>query len=278
MKLYVAFLGIGMAIFTSMAWAADLPRKSEHDERVRYVIYKTDDVAVINVRRGVVTRLILEEGERILHSGTGFSAQCNRDELEWCIRADKDSNQIWVKPRRGATHNNLELATNRRDYSIRFNVLPDVKKGVHRGEDMYRVIFQYPKSPYAKVAIEREKSELNTRLAMRPRIRNADYSVEVLAGGEYIQPTLVFDDGRFTYFRFPNSREMPAPFAIGADGQEVRVNFNIDGDLMVVHRIAPRFVLRLGKAVAGIWNEVYDHDGVATDNGTVVPDVYRATR
>ena len=126
--------------------------------------------------------------------------------------------------------------------------------------------------------MEREKTELNTRLAMRPRIRNADYSVEVLAGGEYIQPTLVFDDGRFTYFRFPNSREMPAPFAIGADGQEVRVNFNIDGDLMVVHRIAPRFVLRLGEAVAGIWNEIYDHDGVATDNGTVVPDVYRATR
>ena len=75
--------------------------------------------------------------------------------------------------------------------------------------------------------------------------------------------------------RFPNSRELPAPFVIGADEQEARVNFHMDGDLLVLHKIAPRVVLRLGDAVVGIWNDAYDADGVATPKGVVVPDVQR---
>lgn len=297
MKRLVACL-IAACTATAMpaASAADLPRKSAADARVRYVTYSPDDVVVVNVRRGVVTRIVLEAGERIVQSGTGFAASCERDELEWCIRADRDTSQVWVKPRTGATHNNLELATSLRDYSIRFHVLPDgtTAPKARNADEMYRVIFQYPVRPLpvpaallADPADEgamaagpplEEAATVAARLAARPVARNGRYSMQVLGGGALVAPALVFDDGRFTYFRFPNNREVPAPFVVGADGGETRVNFHVDGDLMVIHRVAPRFVLRLGDAVVGIWNDAYDPDGVAAPRGVVVPDVVRAVK
>lgn len=284
MKPVMSVLIIALA---SSALAGDLPRKSPNDARVRYVTYKADDVVVVNVRRGVVTRITLEGDEKITASGSGFAAQCDKDELEWCIRADRDTNQIWVKPRDRATHNNLELATNKRDYSFRFKVLRDSRAGVEGADEMYRVIFQYPvpKTPFPiglynsqlAPAID-DKASIAARLSEAPVLRNTHYSMETLGDGARIAPSLVFDDGRFTYMQFPNNREIPAPFAIGADNQETRLNFHADGDFMVIHRLAPRYVLRLGDAVVGIWNEAYDSDGIATPRGTVAANVQREVR
>jgi chemotaxis protein MotB len=52
--------------------AADVPTPGERDARVRYVAYVRDEVTVIHVRRGVVTRLMLEPSERIRMAATGF--------------------------------------------------------------------------------------------------------------------------------------------------------------------------------------------------------------
>ena len=37
-------------------------------------------------------------------------------------------------------------------------------------------------------------------------------------GSEDIVPSLIFDDGRFTYLRFANNREVPAVFHVLGDG------------------------------------------------------------
>lgn len=303
-----------LTTLVGVAQAADMTRRSVHDHRIRYVTYKPDDVVEVFVRRGVVTRLILEPEERITQSGTGFSAPCENDEFEWCIRAEKDTNQVWVKPRAGATHNNLELATTRRDYSIRFNVLGDDQPK----KEMYRVIFQYPvpKTPWPSALAEipsasaltanlaalqpqalandllqkqpqepenitparaqvDEPKVVRSRLKARPDVRNLAYSMEILGGGQLIAPSVVFDDGRFTYLKFPNNREIPAPFVIGADKQEARVNFHVEGDLIVIQKVVPQIVLRLGDAVVGIWNDAFDPDGISTPSGTTVPNVRR---
>jgi type IV secretion system protein VirB9 len=295
MKTFLALLALASA---GASWA-ELPRRSEHDDRVRYATYKADGVVTVNVRRGVVTRLVLEADERIVNSGTGFSARCDNDGLEWCIRADKDANQVWIKPRDGATHNNLELATTKRDYSIRLNVLPDAGASA-KAEAFYRVIFQYPMPALtvplslltdpipgaeggagqvprrvANTPASSKTSAVDHELATPPVARNTDYSMKTIKGGDLVAPSMVFDDGRFTYLRFPSAREVPSPFVIGPDGEEVRANFHMDGDLMVLHRIAPAFVLRLGSAVVGIWNEAFDADGIATPTGTVQSTVRR---
>ncbi|MES2899573.1 MAG: TrbG/VirB9 family P-type conjugative transfer protein [Pseudomonadota bacterium] len=277
--------------------AAQVPVPTVHDQRVRYVNYNKDDVTVILVQRGTATRIVLADDEKILRdsSATGFAADCSRPELEWCIRADAGSNQVLVKPKEGASHNNLELKTDQRDYSFSFTVLPDARqaqgsagrpRSASAAVPMYRVSFRYPAlaaaQPGAAPDPATERARLAARLATsRPAPRNWHYSVQAAKGSHDIVPALVFDDGRFTYFRFPANREIPAIFFISPTGEETRVNSHMnahDPAIAVVERLGRRFVLRLGNAAVGIWNEAFDPEGVAARDGTTVDGVARHLR
>lgn len=284
-------------IATAQVRAEQLPQPDRLDARVRHVLYRAHDVTVIDVQRGTATRIVLAEDERIIKDGssTGFAADCSEAKLEWCIRADAGSNQVLVKPKEGATHNNLELRTDKRDYSFAFRVLPDRKvmsrqasQRARQQAPMHRVVFTYPSILVS--ALQGPNSEaqrspaglLATRMAAaRPKPRNWRYSLQALPGAADIVPSLVFDDGRFTYFRFPSNRELPTIFFVSPTGEEARINFHMDAtdsDLAVVERLGRRFVLRLGSAAVGIWNEGFDSTGVPVKDGTTVDGVARDIR
>ena len=276
---------------------AEMPTPGASDPRVRFVTYRADEVTVVTVARGAVTRLVLGDDERIAAAATGYAADCQKPELEWCVRADVGSNQIWVKPKDNATGNNLEVKTDKRDYSFEFRVLkePAVGRDVRhalRANPMYRVIFRYPlqvpplpanlamaAGPASVAPPPDDKNVVAERFASaKPQPRNWSYSMQVLPGGEEISPTLVFDDGRFTYFKFPANREVPSIFYIAPDGEEQRLNFHMEGDVAVIQRMGRRFVLRLGQSVVGVWNDAFDLDGVAPVAGVTVDGVSRELR
>lgn len=293
----------------SSVHALDVPAPSSSDPRIRVVTYKSDDVILVKVQRGVVTRILLEPGEQILIPVVGLSSNCEEVNDEWCISAIQGSNQIFVRPRDGARSNNMELHTNKRDYSFAFEV---VGAGVSHGKNsrasgsapFYRVVLDYPKpKPVEVPAVPREvlaegilrRVDANDRplptvgpdhgMTALQRlqsegmvIRNASYSKQVLPKGEDAEPTMVFDDGRFTYFEFPGAREIPAVFAYGSDGQPTRVNWHMQDSFVVVQRIARRFTLRLGDAVVGVFNEAFDFTGVDTPTATISPAVRREVK
>ena len=66
---------------------------------------------------------------------------------------------------------------------------------------------------------------------------------------------MVFDDGRFTYFRWPADTSTPAVFSVAADGSESLVNYSWRDGFEAVEQISPRFTLRDGKAVTTVINE-----------------------
>ena len=279
-------------------YGAETPAPGANDPRVRFVTYKADEVTVVTVQRGAVTRLVLSDDEHIAAAATGYAADCQKPELEWCVRADVGSNQIWVKPKDNATNNNLEVKTDKRDYSFEFQVLKDPALGrdvrhALRADPMYRVIFRYPlrvpplpvnlaigaAAAVPPAPLADDKNVLAERLASaKTQPRNWSYSMQVLPGGEEISPTLVFDDGRFTYFKFPANREVPSIFYIAPDGEEQRLNFHMEGDVAVIQRMGRRFVLRLGQSVVGVWNDAFDLDGVAPVAGVTVDGVSRELR
>ncbi len=211
------------------------------------------------------------------------------------------TNQVWVKPKDNATHNNLEIRTDKRDYSLEFNVLADNKLGRWRkpsdghgleDEAMYRVIFRHPiqlPNPQTLMALnasldqtkqarDDQQAVADRLAAFTPEPRNWAYSMEVLTGADDIAPALVFDDGRFTYFSFPPNREIPAIFYISPAEEETRLNFHMEKEFAVVQRMGRRFVLRLGQAVVGVWNDAYDMNGVPPANGVTVSGVSRVVR
>lgn len=306
---------LGAGSICLAAHAAELPRPSTEDPRVRLVSYAPNQVTVVKVRRGTVTRITLAPDEQIDVAVTGLSARCDKDEDEWCIRADKGSNQIFVRPKEGARRNNMELRTSARDYSIEFDVLTDAVEGKPgRGgrtssaeaDGFYRVAFEYPSmkpaaSPgtNAAAAAARLLATIDAgdkvapvpttiastmppteRLSLEaPQVRNSQYTMQVLDKGEDAAPSLVFDDGRFTYFEFLGAREIPAIFAYGSDDAPTRVNWHMvdgpQGHFVVVERTARRFTLRLGESVAGVFNEAFDPVGIDTPSGTVSVAVRR---
>jgi len=241
------------------------------DPRVRSVDYVADGVITVPVSPGVVTRVVLEHGEKIIAAATGVPSKCDNDAHQWCVVADNDANEVWIKPKAGARHNNLELKTDRRDYSF------DLEVGA---VTTYRVQLRYPQSPASgkDPAGPSEAEVVAERLAaVQPQAKNTNYSLESNMKGADIAPKAVFDDGVFTYFKFPGNSELPTIFVIGSDGKEARTNYNMSGDYMVVQRLGRKFVLRLGKSVVSVWNDSFDPQGVAPANGTTVAGLSRET-
>ena len=296
MKTIVLAVAAGIVL---PAVAARLPEQAGTDPHIRHVWYSKDDVTVIEVQRGAATRIVLADDEKIVKDGiaTGFPSDCSKKNLEWCVRADVGTSHVYVKPKDGATHNNLELKTDLHDYSFAFRVLPDpppvgkskpAAKRLMTNLPMYRVIFRYPtRMPplavsLARTAMADEWSTLTERLERaRPMPRNWRYTMQTVAGSSDIVPSLIFDDGRFTYFRFPSNREIPTIYAVSPQGEESRVNFHMDaadGSLVVVEKMGRRFVLRLGTSAVGIWSDAFDPNGVPPSDGTTVSGVVRVLR
>ena len=239
------------------------------DPRIRTVDYVSDGVITVEVSSGTVTRIVLEQGEKIIAAATGVPSKCDEDQHLWCVVANPDADEVWIKPKPGARHNNLELKTDKHDYSF------DLEVGLVK---TYRIELRYPLAPAAAKAAAgpTEQEIVAGRLAdAQPQAKNLNYSLESNQKGADITPKAVFDDGVFTYFKFPGNTELPTIFVIGSDGKEARTNYNMSGDYMVVQRLGRKFILRLGKSVVSVWNESFDAQGVAAVNGTTVAGVSR---
>ncbi len=90
-----------------------------------------------------------------------------------------------------------------------------------------------------------------------------------------MRPTTVVDDGVQTRITFGDRSEIPAIFVRNEDGSESLLNFSMDAGDVVVHRLAPRFILRRGRLTGCIVNRGFSGAGLRLDTGTVSPQVER---
>ncbi|OPY63623.1 MAG: Type IV secretion system protein virB9 precursor [Syntrophorhabdaceae bacterium PtaU1.Bin034] len=142
----------------------------------------------------------------------------------------------------------------------------------------FRLEFVYPGENAARFAQQQAEEEIRARLHAKDTPRNWDYTMHVGPASREIAPTMAYDDGRFTYLRFPNNREIPAMFLVSDDKSESLINTHVVDDTVVIQRVGKEFVIRLGNAVVGLYNESYDPDGVPPDNGLSVPGLKRVIK
>jgi type IV secretion system protein VirB9 len=97
----------------------------------------------------------------------------------------------------------------------------------------------------------------------------------MVMNGPTIEPS-VWDDGQFTYFRFPGNSRLPTFYVVNPDGTEAVASYTVDpvSSVVVVHQTAAEFRLRDGKKVACIknknWNPVGWNPGTGTISSTIV--------
>ena len=275
------------------ASAASAADTSSADPRLREVQYDPRAVVTVPVKRGVVTLVVLDADESITEVAAGLGGDCAKPDAAWCVAAQPGGRNLFVKAKSTAgAPNNLAVVTDRRTHSFRFVVLADNDPK----SPVYRLVVKAAAVPVptaGRLALRdaaplvalpavppppSPQEVIAERLQAKPQVMNSRYSIAEGKGSEDIVPTLVFDDGRFTYIRFPGNREVPAVFHVLGDGSETLVNARMEEDLLVVDRVSRRLMLRSGSAVVGVWNEAFDLDGVPPDGGTTVPGVQRVLK
>lgn len=282
MKRY--FAAFALIAVIGNVYAADVPQGSKFDNRIQYVNYNAGDVVVVRSVAGMGTRIVFGPGETILDVASGFSQGwefSNRRNMLY-LKAKSiagEQGQPGMTPEAGKWDTNLMVTTDRRMYDLDLVLLPGNNSGkTPTSRVAYRVEYKYPADELAIAEKLSEQKRAQAKMDVKPAPRNWDYSMQIGNDSENIAPTMAYDDGRFTYLKFPNNRDFPSAFLVAADKTESLVNSHIDPDMpdtLVLQRVSKETVLRLGKAVVGIYNDSFDADGLPAVNGTTVPGVKR---
>ncbi|MCL4626064.1 TrbG/VirB9 family P-type conjugative transfer protein [Burkholderia multivorans] len=281
-------IACGAVALTSMSALATQVPGYRGDSRVRQVLYDENEVVQVTTQRGAGTQIVLGAGEHIERVGMGDSGEvegCGRapsadradaPEPDWKISACKGDSVIFLKPGSRAHNTNLIVHTDRHDYAFDLVVLPSTLTG---SEDaMYRVTFSYREELAAHDAARTEGHLIAQREAVPAARRNLAYTRQAVPGSDDIVPSAMWDDGRFTYVEIPGNRKIPSVFRVAEDGSEHVPDKHMEGDRIVLHEVARRWVLRLGNEAVELWNNAYDLNGVPPVDGTTVPGVARTLK
>lgn len=223
---------------------------------MKVVAYNADDVVKVVGHFGYSTDLVFAGYEDV---GAGAIAVGDSDAWE----VAPAGNHLFVKPKAKGAVTNMTVVTSRRTYQFS----PDAREvaGVTRGDNanmFFQVRFTYPDDEQAAAKAladqrRRESEERRMQSLLNSPVVPKNYNYYG-CGTRELWPTEVFDDGRFTYLRFPNAQEIPAIFIVNSDRTESLVNGGMHEDQYVVQATARKLVLRKGKSVACLENRSFN--------------------
>lgn len=214
------------------------------DIRVRTVQYTDDTVVRVVGYEGSPTVVEFGKGETVQDVAGGII-------IGWDVA--KVGNRIFIAPLDHAKPGTVIVATNRHSYVL--DVIP-AQKATAKAERVSKIMFSYG-SPKNVLASDGQTKPGSVRPA------NMAYSMELVNSSVNIQPSKVYDDGKFTYFFFPKNTDIPVIYkAAPGTHEEWLTNFHKAPDgAIVVHGISQQWNLRLGKAVIGVFNDAFTPSG-----------------
>ena len=242
-------LALLIALAQSGARAQQQPVPMPLDTRLVVFRYHPDDSYVVLTRPGAVTHIALEPDETI-------SAFALGDTVQWIVQ--ERGPHLFVKPVRAGLYTSATLVTSRRVYQLALRSGPEEGAWYQRVSWTHPVLVAggsapLPASPRVSAATPSPDTGLPTLDLSRVEF---GYRID---GEAAFRPVAVFDDGRFTWFRLPAGLpEMPALFVFAPSGDidaGELVNYLARGRWLVAQRIAPRFVLRLGREQVHVLRE-----------------------
>jgi type IV secretion system protein VirB9 len=248
-------------LVASFAWAETTPVRGQMDARIRTAAYHAEQVYKLQGFVGYAIELIFEDGERFAGTGGG--------DLEG-VTVDAHGSSVLLKPRAAIVATNLVVFTDRRAYRFDYTVL--ARRPDRTDEVMYAVRFVYPPPPLVDGEDPKARVDRELAMAAAARPRNTDYWY---CGHASLRPVAASDDGVQTRITFSDRSEIPALFVRNEDGSESLLNFSMDAGDVVIHRLAPKLILRRGRLTGCIVNKGFAGAGQRLQSGTVSPLVER---
>jgi type IV secretion system protein VirB9 len=204
------------------------------ERRVGIIYYGADNIVKIVGQKSIQTMIEFGEDERIENIALGDSAA-------WQVTPNKRANIIFLKPLIVKARTNMTVVTDKRRY------LFELTNGGPNARALYTIRFIYPED--FKLA---EPVAKPVEVAPPPApVINTHWEVK---GDKRLSPAQIYDDGASTFIAWNDTAELPAVLTTGTDGSEGPVNYTVKGEYLVVDGVAPRYVLRIGKASAILTN------------------------
>lgn len=266
-----------LSLNLSQAYAEVLPMASEKNSHIQTINYD-ENIFKFYSAIGIVTTIEFDQNEVIKDFAMG-------DREAW--NASFNGNLLVIKPKdkRGST--NLTVYTSKRKYLFWVEMLSKNNKNVPYllkvKSPSQQIIAGSTKTPEmiaeeeaaAKIKArndELEKIKSDLKNAKNEGKINKDYWI---VGTTELEPVAAEDNGVHTRLTFSAAKPLPVAFIIENDGTESIVDSHMDGDTMVLHRVADKIILRRGNMVAGITNRNVNRVGMSSPTGTVSDKVQR---
>lgn len=247
-------LFICMAILAIPSWAESKAIPMPADTKLVTFPYDANNTYTILTRPRNITDIALHQDEEVVAMALG-------DTIQWMVV--EAPGHVFVKPLHPDIATSGTLVTNKRTYQLSLHSSPE------DGKYYQRVTWNYPEllvlraqqASRVKATIDLERAKIESTI-VSPNVSveklNFDYEV---SGSENWKPSQVFDDGQFTWIRLQKSQDIPAIFSLGKDGKGELVNTNIRGEYIVVQRILPQLLLKLGDKEVTIRNRKMSDGG-----------------
>jgi type IV secretion system protein VirB9 len=260
-------LAASLALTAPYGRTAAVPAAGKVDARVRVVAYDPADVISLQGYVGYQIHLQFAEGEEFVNLGSGDNG---------AFDIGTERNHFFIKPKEARAATNFTVLTNRRAYHFDYTVASTAPVGAAARRMVYSVRFTYPEDEARAAATDQERRRAEARMSegATDRPRNSDYW---FCGSDSLKPVSAHDDGVQTRLRFHARSDFPAMFVQNDDGSESLLNFNVDADEVVIHRVAHRIVLRRGGLVGCVINQSFVGGGARTPTNTTATGVQRIT-
>jgi type IV secretion system protein VirB9 len=289
-------LALSAALLSSSAFAVSPLTKSPYDFRVKTAVYNPMDVYELDAVVGLGTHVQVAPDETYVTHVFG-------EEGGWTF-THKDNN-FFFRPMDEMSDTNLTIITNKRTYYILLHYVggklvrdaagkPVLDANGKPKEDFIAtpwsmkqatvgLIFKYPfedmKAANKKLADRRVQEALDRAGDNMPV--NISYQMSDEDEMRGISPMNVWDNFRFTTFKFQPNAELPTIWMVGSDGKETVANVEVKGanhNLIEAVGVAKMWKIRLGDKVVGVVNNGYNPGMGANTTGTSSPEVKRVLK
>ena len=220
-----------------------LAAPAQADSRIKTRAYTENGVYALTGHFGFQTVIEFNDDEVIENVAIGDSAA-------WQVTPNRRGDVLILKPVAAAPPTNMTVVTSLRHYI--FELTAKNASEAKPGEIVFVLRFTYPKDKEKAEALAAEAAAYVPPPAPADKAVNRNYSYE---GAREIVPSEVFDDGRSTYFKWPEGAPAPAIFLLGKDDEESVVNHGFEAGYVVVDRVAPVFSLKHGGFETLIYND-----------------------
>lgn len=236
------------------------------DSRLVQFQYDADNTYLVLSKPKAVTHIQFAPDEVIQSIAAG-------DAAAWELTPTKNRKHIFVKPKFEDVDTSMTVLTDKRTYQFVMRSTGDGKKWYQRVSWLYEteivldidaVLDQHSQFQGGSAATGQVSTQQPVVLAppvgstaeahgcasvgagIRPDAMRFNYEIE---GTAAFRPQIVFDDGRFTYYRMPEGlQELPALFAVIEGNDFSLVNYTVSCDYLIAQRLMEASVLKLGRS------------------------------